>query len=93
MGDRASGALHEALSRKPSLEVHRRIQALLRRLRRPATEPKTLRAVRAVAVLEDVGTREARTVLQTLARGAAQARLTQEAKAALERLGRRPARP
>jgi RNA polymerase sigma factor (sigma-70 family) len=93
MGDRASGALHAALRKKPSLEVHRRIQALLRRLRRPATEPQTLRACRAVAVLEDIGTPEARKVLQTLAKGAAEARLTQEAKAALARLSRPAVRP
>ena len=35
LGDRASGALQEALKSKPSLEAHRRIEALLRRLRPP----------------------------------------------------------
>jgi len=41
--------------------------------------------VRAVEVLESLGTPKAREVLQTLAKGAAEARLTREAKAALER--------
>jgi hypothetical protein len=40
-------------------------------------------------VLEAIGTPEARKVLQTLAKGAAEARLTREAKAALARLARR----
>jgi hypothetical protein len=38
-----------------------------------------------VEVLESLGTPEARQVLQTLARGAAEARLTREARAALKR--------
>jgi hypothetical protein len=91
LGDRASGELQEALKRKPPLEAHRRLQALLARLRPPVAEPETLRALRAVAVLEDIGTSEVRQLLQTLAGGAAGARLTQQAKAALERLGRRSA--
>ena len=54
----------------------------------PVADPETLRALRAVAVLEDVGTPPARKVLETLAKGSVEARLTQEAKAALARLAR-----
>jgi len=43
-----------------------------------------LRMVRAVRVLEMVGTKEARTVLEQMARGPADDRVTKEAKAALE---------
>jgi RNA polymerase sigma factor (sigma-70 family) len=89
LGDRASGALEAALKSKPSLEAHRRIEALLKRLRPPIADGETLRSVRAVAVLEDIGSPEARKVLQSLTKGAAEARVTQEAKAALERLSRR----
>jgi len=44
-----------------------------------------------VAVLEDIGTPEARRLLETLATGAAEARQTREAKAALRRLDLRRA--
>jgi hypothetical protein len=42
-------------------------------------------------VLEHIGTPEAREVLKALAKDAPDARLTREAKAALERLARRAA--
>lgn len=45
-----------------------------------------LRQVRAVEALEYQGSAEARRLLQTLAGGAADARLTREAQAALRRL-------
>jgi RNA polymerase sigma factor (sigma-70 family) len=88
LGDRAAGALQEALKRKPSLEAHKRIEALLKRLCPPITDAETLRPLRAVAVLEDIGTPQARKILETLAKGAAEARLTREAKTALARLER-----
>jgi hypothetical protein len=91
LGEQAAGALRRALSKKPSLEVHRRIKALLAKWRGVVAQPETLRALRAVAVLEDIGTPQGRQVLQALARGEPEARLTQAAKASLERLSRRPA--
>jgi RNA polymerase sigma factor (sigma-70 family) len=48
-----------------------------------------LRAVRAVGVLEHIGTPEARQLLQSLAKGEADAWPTKEAKAALERLNKK----
>jgi hypothetical protein len=86
LGDRASRALQEALKSKPSLEAQRRIEALLNRLRPPITDTETLRSLRAVAVLEDIGTPEAKRILETLTKGVLEARLTLESKAALERL-------
>ena len=53
--------------------------------------PEQARALRAVEVLEHVGTAEAKRVLETLAAGAAEARLTQEARASLRRLDARAA--
>jgi hypothetical protein len=72
-----------------SPETRRRIGELLGRLDSPVPPPEVLRAVRAVAVLEYVGTPEARRVLQGLEKGAPEARLTREARASLERLTRR----
>jgi RNA polymerase sigma factor (sigma-70 family) len=92
LGDRARGALLEALKQRPALEVHRRIQALLARLALPVTEPETLRVLRALAVLEDIGTPECQKILETLAGGAAEARLTLAANVSLERLARRATR-
>ena len=48
--------------------------------------PERLRAFRAVAVLEQLATLEAKQLLESLAGGPAEARLTQEVKASLARL-------
>jgi hypothetical protein len=50
-----------------------------------------LRQARAVEVLEHIATPQAREVLRQLAAGAPGAWLTREAKAALERMERKPA--
>jgi WD40 repeat protein len=67
------------------LETHRRLEVLLARLDVGAVAPERLRPQRAVTVLEILGTPAAQKLLQQLAGGAAQARLTQEAQAALHR--------
>jgi WD40 repeat protein len=89
LGERAADALREALGRTPSLEARRRLEALLARLRGLNRDREKLRVVRAVAVLEDIGTPEARAVLKALAEGVGAARQTQEAQKALERASRR----
>jgi RNA polymerase sigma factor (sigma-70 family) len=93
IGDLAEGALRRALADSPTLEVRRRLQGLLARLRGPVTRPEVLRSVRAVAVLEDIATPAARGLLAELAAGAPDARLTREAQASLGRLERRPPAP
>jgi hypothetical protein len=90
LGDLAEPALRKMLEGKPSLEVRRRIQAILEGLHR-ALSAEQLREVRAVEVLEQIGTPSAQTVLSALAEGTAGARLTREAKASLERLAKRSA--
>jgi WD40 repeat protein len=87
LGERAEPTLRRALAGSPTLELRRRIEALLASPRIPP--PEVLRAVRAVQGLERIGTPHARRVLQHLASGAPEARLTREAKASLERLARR----
>jgi WD40 repeat protein len=83
---RAEPMLRRALQNKPSLEIRRRLQDILTGPKRPL--PDDLRTLRAIAVLEHIGTPEARCILQELSTGAA-APETHEAKAALQRLDRR----
>jgi WD40 repeat protein len=93
LGDVAEAALQQALEGKPALEMGRRVDQLLQKLEGPIASPELLRALRAVEVMERAGTPEARQLLEPLAGGAPGARLTQEARAALERLARRAASP
>jgi RNA polymerase sigma factor (sigma-70 family) len=88
--EQAYPLLKEALTSSPPLETRQRIERLLDRLKYPLTSSKTIRALRAVEVLERIGTEQARQVLHELAQGSPGARLTDDAKASLERLrGRR----
>jgi hypothetical protein len=87
LGESAGPALREALKAKPPLDRRRRIEGLLAALDRDAPlSGESLRAARAVAVLERIGTAEARRALAELARGIESARLTRTAKDALARL-------
>ncbi|HEY7308763.1 MAG TPA: sigma-70 family RNA polymerase sigma factor [Gemmataceae bacterium] len=92
LDDLAHAALRETLRGKPSLEARRRIERILAGSRLSRT-PDARRHLRAVRVLEQIGTRPARQVLQTLGEGAPSARLTRKAKAALRRLSRCPSSP
>ncbi|HMC65612.1 MAG TPA: hypothetical protein VKI65_11800, partial [Gemmataceae bacterium] len=85
LGELVAPALRAALADKPSLEVARRAEELLQKLEGPVRAPNTLRALRAVEVLEYIATSEAQQILKALAQGAPAARLTEEAKAALAR--------
>jgi len=79
-------ALRRLLADKPPLEVRQRAEALVEKLDKQPLAGDTLRAWRAVEVLEKIGTPEARQLLETIAQGAPEARQTQEAGAALKRL-------
>jgi hypothetical protein len=72
-----------ALQGRPSLEFRRRVEQILKKL-----PSQRLQMVRGITVLERLGTADARQLLERLAKGPREARLTQEAKAALERLAR-----
>jgi RNA polymerase sigma factor (sigma-70 family) len=88
LGDVALPAVRQALARPGlSLEMRRRLEAIAEAFEELSGE--RLRQVRATEVLELAGTKEARERLATLAAGAEAARLTEEAKAALERLAKR----
>jgi RNA polymerase sigma factor (sigma-70 family) len=90
--DVAEPELEKVLQSAPSAEKRRRIEQILS-TPRVVRAPDLVRALRAVEVLERVGSEEARHVIEALARGAAAARLTREARAALDRLAKRPPSP
>jgi hypothetical protein len=86
-------ALVNALAKTPSPEVRRRIESLLALPIPLVRDAQSLREIRAIQVLEHIvatgadATRLAAIdLLKDLAAGAPEARLTQEAKAAVERL-------
>jgi HEAT repeat protein len=89
LGDGAAPALREALAGKPSAEVRKQAEELLAGLRL-VSSPEVLQRLRAVQVLERIGSPEARRLLEVLAMGAPAAHETREAKASLQRLARRP---
>jgi RNA polymerase sigma factor (sigma-70 family) len=89
LGERAGPALRAALQAGPSTEQRRRIEAILD-THNAAPSGEGLRHLRAVEVLERIGSDEARKVLETLTKGVPEARLTREAQATLQRLARRP---
>jgi RNA polymerase sigma factor (sigma-70 family) len=91
MGEQAASALNKALEGKPSIEVRRRAEHLLERLRASGESGERLRQGRALEVLEAIATPEASGLLEELAGGPAEEWLTREAKVALKRLGRRKA--
>jgi WD40 repeat protein len=83
--------LREALAGSPSAEMKRRLHRILAAIK-PGVTPDEVRTARAIEVLERIGTAEARGVLRQLAAGRRGHPLTEDARAALDRLQRRPAR-
>jgi hypothetical protein len=86
LGQLAESALRKALAGSPSTEARRRMEQLLEKLATATLNGESLRQWRAIETLEHLATPEARQLLEKLASGAADARLTREAKAAQERL-------
>jgi hypothetical protein len=92
LGAVAVPVLHKALTAKVSLEMRQRMELLLEKVQGASLPPEMARQVRAVEVLESIGTAQARKLLEGLvAAGAPEGRLTQEAEAALRRWQRPPA--
>jgi hypothetical protein len=81
LGAAAEPALADALAKKPSLEVYRRIEKISQEV-----DHEIARRSRAIQALEMMATPEARKLLGTLAEGPPRSRFTRDAKAALERL-------
>jgi RNA polymerase sigma factor (sigma-70 family) len=91
LGDLAEMALCRALADEPPPDLRQRLERLRDKLAVPT--PDLLRELRAVELLELLGTAEARQVLQTLAGGVPTARLTHAAANAVQRLGGQTAGP
>ena len=87
---RAEKQVRAALAGGPSAEARKRLKAVLSVIEgtRPAHASDTLRAIRAIHVLELIGTPEACAVLEKLVKGTPSAYETRHAKAALARLAR-----
>jgi WD40 repeat protein len=82
LAELAEPAVTKTLAGNPSEEARRRLTSLREKL-----TTGWLQKLRAVEVLEYIGTAEANRVLHTIAGGAPDARLTREARATLRRLG------
>jgi WD40 repeat protein len=76
LADEAVPGLQALRRNPPSEEVRRRVTVLLKKLEGIPPSPKTMRALRAVEVLEKIATREARRHLDALSRGVPEAPLT-----------------
>ncbi len=84
-----AAALREFVAKPSSLEARRRAEGIVREMEQAITPPGALRALRAAEALEWIATKEARTLMLELAKGAPDAQLTREAAAACKRLGGR----
>jgi hypothetical protein len=91
LGELAEPALRRALADDPPLNLRQRLERLLARSRQTPLAGQ-LREVRAVEVLELIGSPAARQVLQTLAAGVSDARLTRLAGSAGQRLDKQAVR-
>lgn len=98
--DRATAALEKLHDAGPalrrhltqpqlSLEARQRLERILEKLER--IPPVQLQSLRAIQILEQIGNDSARHILKRLADGASDARPTQRAREALERLAERSA--
>jgi WD40 repeat protein len=89
LGDWAEPAMRRFLASSPSPEARRRGGAVLERRARGTLPPHQLQALRAIEVLQRIGTGDALRVLSTLTKGCPEARVTREARATLRRLDAR----
>jgi RNA polymerase sigma factor (sigma-70 family) len=84
LGEAADTALRKALESNTTLEVRQRLEQLLQKRGKDI-----IRQLRAIDALEQIGTAEARPVLEALAKGATNPQVAQAAVAALRRLAKR----
>jgi WD40 repeat protein len=89
LGELAIPALRKALASNPSIETRRRLEPMLDELTGSQLTAEQIRVVRAVEVLDKIGSAEARKVLERLASGAPGSLTTRQAQSALERGARK----
>src|SRR5262249_31717940 len=92
LGEMAVPALRRTLRGRPSLEVENQIEQILIQLEEKDETTASLElvsALRALTVLEQIGSRKARQVLQKLSKGPPEGWLTKEAKAILTQFKKR----
>ncbi len=82
----AEPALREAYGSAESAQLRKQLLEILIAVRTGPTSGDRLRETRALAVLEQIGTREAMAVLRKIASGSSAAALTRDAKESLRRL-------
>jgi WD40 repeat protein len=90
LGKGVEPALRKFLAGAPSTEARQRGEKVLKELAKPGWPMNEVRLRRAIEAIERADKEEARKVLTSLAEGPANALLTQEAKAALQRLTKQP---
>ncbi|MDB5306834.1 MAG: hypothetical protein JWO38_1036 [Gemmataceae bacterium] len=88
-GPSAVAAVQEGIKTMSSSEVERRLKEFLTRHAGERTSPVVLRGVRGVAVLEAIGTPDARKLLVKLARSSPGDAIGADAASALTRLEKR----
>ncbi len=88
-GANAAEALRQALHNSPSAEAKRRIEDLLARLNKDG-DSQRLRFLRALEVLERIGSPQAKNVLRSLSGQSLPPDLHEEVQASLSRLGEKP---
>jgi hypothetical protein len=91
MGRSIEGTLRKVLAGTPSAEVRNRIERILDTFAPETEKGKTsgqdrLRILRALEVLEMIGSPEARKLVETMTKGSAESEITIDAKATLERM-------
>jgi hypothetical protein len=86
LGELAIPALQKVLATRPSLEIRRRVEPMLEDLTGRNLSPEQIRIVRAIEVLDKIGTPEAKQLLERLAGGAPGSLTTLQAQMSLDRL-------
>jgi len=89
LAEQAEAHLRARLAENPPLEVRRRIEPLVQKLDAFVPDQEQVRLLRAIELLERIGTSDAQFVLRELTKGAPEVRLTTDARAALDRLAHR----